>query len=145
MKHLREALENGEFAITCEFVPGRGMSGPAVDAPVAFARAIRELGADVHAVSLTDSPGGNPAILPDVIGAEIMELGMDALVHFACRDVNRNAMEARAMALARRGVQSLLVLTGDYPESGYEGTAAPVFDLDSVQAIKYLKAMSAGL
>ena len=145
MRMLREVVESGEFAITCEFVPGRGMSGPAIDAPVDFAHKVIELGANVHAASLTDNPGGNPAILPDILGAEIIEEGIDALVHFSCRDLNRNGIESRAMSLARQGVHSLLVITGDYPESAYEGAATPVFDLDSVQAIKYLKAMSAGL
>jgi methylenetetrahydrofolate reductase (NADPH) len=74
-----------------------------------------------------------------------MAAGLDALVHFSCRDLNRNAMEARAMALARSGVRDLLVLTGDYTESGYKGKAPAVFDLDSVQAIRYLKEMSEGL
>lgn len=142
---LKEALDRGEFAITCEFVPGRGKGGPAVDAATQFARDIKATGVTVHAVSLTDNPGGNPAILPDVLAAEIQAEGLDALVHFSCRDMNRNAMESRAMALARTGIRNLLVISGDYPEGGYEGNAAPVFDLDSVQAIHYLKAMNEGL
>jgi methylenetetrahydrofolate reductase (NADPH) len=142
---IREALQQGEFVVTCEFVPGRGKEGPAVDAALAFARDVKKSGISVHAVSLTDNPSGNPAILPDVLGAEILQEGLDVLVHFSCRDMNRNAMESRAMALARRGVRNLLVVTGDYTEGGYQGRAAPVFDLDAVQAIRYLKAMNAGL
>ena len=49
------------------------------------------------------------------------------------------------MALARNGIRNLLVVTGDYATLGYEGQAAGVFDLDAVQAVRYLKAMNAGL
>jgi len=142
---LKEALDKGEFVITCEFVPGRGKGGPAIEAAVKFAQEAKSSGLGIHAISLTDNPGGNPAILPDVLGAEIQKEGIDALVHFSCRDLNRNAMESRAMALARRGVNSVLVITGDYTESGYEGNAPAVFDVGSVQTIKYLKDMNAGL
>lgn len=142
---LREALEKGEFAITCEFVPGRGKSGPGVEAAIDFAKALAGKDSKIHAVSLTDNPGGNSAITPDALAPEVQKYGLDALVHFSCRDLNRNAAESRVMALARAGINNLLVLTGDYPASGFEGNAAGVFDLDSVQAIKYMKAMNAGL
>jgi len=142
---LREAIGKGEFVITCEFVPGRGKDGPSIEAAVEFSKAVAAKGARIHGVSMTDNPGGNSAMTPDALAPEIQKNGVDALVHFSCRDMNRNAVESRAMALARAGVNSLLVLTGDYPASGFEGNAAGVFDLDSVQTIKYLKAMNAGL
>ncbi len=142
---LRQALAAGEFAVTCEFVPGRGHAGPGVDAVLAFARAARTSDVRVHAISLTDNPGGNPALLPDALAADIQKEGIEALVHFSCRDMNRNAMESRAMALARGGIHNLLVVSGDYPEGGHLGRAMPVFDMDAVQAIAYLKAMNAGL
>ncbi len=142
---LREAFQQGEFAITCEFVPARGKSGPGVEAAIEFAKAAAASGTKIHAVSLTDNPGGNSAMTPDALAPEVQKHGLDALVHFSCRDLNRNAAESRVMALARAGIDHLLVVTGDYPASGFEGNAAGVFDLDSVQAIKYMKAMNAGL
>ena len=144
MNEFRTALENKEFIFTCEFVPGRGKEGPAIDAAVNFVREIKD-GPKIHGVSLTDSPGGNPAILPEAIATEVQAEGVDAIVHFATTDLNRNAIESRAMTLARRGLNNLLVVTGDFPASGYQGRSADVFDLDSVQTIKYLKEMNAGL
>ena len=49
------------------------------------------------------------------------------------------------MALSRAGIRNLLVVTGDYTASGFEGNAAGVFDLDSVQAVKLLKRLNEGL
>ena len=126
-------------------VPGRGPAGPALDAPAAFARRVREAGLGVHALSLTDNPGGGVAILPDAVAQEVREAGLDVLVHMACRDLNRNAFEARASALARRGMDSVLALTGDYPTAVAGTIARPVFDFDSVQAVQFLKAMNAGM
>ncbi len=142
---LREALEKGEFVVTVELVPGRGAAGPALDAAAAFARRVRETGLGIHAISLTDGPGGGPAILPDALAAEVTAEGVDTLVHLACRDLNRNAFEARVSALARRGLQHVLALTGDYPTAVSGIIARPVFDLDSVQAVAFLKACNNGL
>lgn len=142
---LREAIRQGRFAITCEFVLGRGKNGAGANAALEFAQDALNSGLPVHAVSLTDNPGGNPAIAPEAPATEILKHGMDVLVHFSCRDLNRNAVESRATALAGAGIDNLLVVTGDYPSSGFEGNAAGVFDLDAVQAVKYLKAMNAGL
>lgn len=142
---LKDALAGKEFIYTCEFVPGRGMTGPALDSIIKFARECKTITPSIHAISLTDNPSGNPAISPDVIAAEVLKEGVDVLVHFSCRDINRNAMESRAMALARNNLHNLLVVTGDYSAGGYGGKASPVFDLDSVQAVRYLSEMSSGL
>jgi len=143
---LREALADGSFAITCEFVPGRGYDGPAIEAAAQFAKGIAAAGVTVHAVSLTDNPGGGPAISPDILAGEVVQAGGEPLVHFTCRDRNRNAMESRASALAHAGVRDLLVLSGDCPAPGaFGGQASPVFDLDSVQAVALLKEMNRGL
>jgi len=138
-------LLNGEFVITCEFVPGRGKEGVSVDAALLFAREVAGSFPKIHAVSLTDNPGGNTAMIPDALAPEILKTGMDVLIHFSCRDMNRNAMESRLMALARAGANNLLVISGDYPSGGFEGNAASVFDLDAVQSIKYIKTLNAGL
>jgi methylenetetrahydrofolate reductase (NADPH) len=143
---LKQALADRTFAITCEFVPGRGFDGPAVEAAVQFAKEIVAAGVTVHAISLTDNPGGGPAISPDVLAAEIIRAGGEPLVHFTSRDRNRNAMESRATALARVGVKNLLVLSGDCPiEGAYGGQAKPTFDLDSVQTVSLLSEMNRGL
>jgi methylenetetrahydrofolate reductase (NADPH) len=144
-KLKQKLAEKKDFVITCEFVPGRGPKGRSIDAAVEFGKKVAESGLPVDAVSLTDNPGGNPAISPDVLGKELHQLGVEALIHFACSDGNRNILESRAYALSRDGVENLLVVTGDYQTSGFQGVSKPAFDLDSVQLIKYLSEMNAGL
>jgi len=145
MGRFREILVSGdEFVITCELVPGRGFSGKGIDSVLKFAEEAK--GSDlIHALSLTDNAGGNPALSPDALGREIVSMGVDLVMHFSCKDMNRNLMESRAYALRRAGITNLLVMSGDYPASGYLGVSKPVFDIDSVMAVYYLRKMNEGL
>jgi methylenetetrahydrofolate reductase (NADPH) len=137
-------LEKKEFVITCELVPGRGFRGVANENVLKFADQAK--GASfLHGLTLTDNAGGNPALCADVLGPEIQSMGIDAIVHFSCKDFNRNSFESHAFALKRAGITNLLVVTGDYPVSGFLGTPKPVFDIDSVMALHFLREMNAGL
>jgi methylenetetrahydrofolate reductase (NADPH) len=142
---FREALlEKKEFIYTLELVPGRGSRGKAQDDILRLAEraAKSEL---IHAVSVTDNPGGHPALSPDVIGLEIARLGIDPIIHFTCKDKNRNQIESILYSLDRIGISNLLVMTGDFPLYGFEGKAKPVFDLDSIQLIHLINQMNLGL
>jgi methylenetetrahydrofolate reductase (NADPH) len=146
MTALKEIMLKGnEFIVTCETVPGRGHTGRSVDEAAELGKNILAEKLPVHAISITDNPGGNPAVSPDILASELRRMGMEALIHFSCTDANRNMIESRASALTRDGLQNVLVITGDYPVGGYAGMAKPIFDLDSVQVIRCLKEMNAGL
>ena len=145
MGRFRDAIiANEDFVITFELVPGRGFRGRSVDNIHRCAEEIKTY-KGIHAISLTDNAGGNPALLADVLGQEIVAAGVDIIVHFSCKDMNRNFIESRAFALQRQGVSSLLVITGDYPISGFQGLPKPVFDLDSVNALHFLRKINKGL
>ncbi len=126
-----DLADPGHFTITLELVPGRESKGRAVDTVMGIARDAFADGR-ISAVSITDNPGGNPSLSPDVIGHSIFQLGMDVIVHFTCRDMNRVGMESRALQLAMMGMKNILALSGDYAGRGFGGQGAPVFDLDSV-------------
>ena len=103
------------FSVTWELVPGRGAYEKAqqdlMDAAVKAAASGR-----VHALTITDNPGGGPALSAEMLGAEIGRLGIDPLVHLTCKDKNRNQLESLLYGLERAGVRNLLVMTGDLPE-----------------------------
>jgi len=146
MSKFKDKLKGRQdFVVTVEFVPGRGPKGKGVEGAIDFARELTQNQLGVDAVSTTCNPGGNPAISPDVLGVELKAAGVAPLIHFSCTNLNRNMIEARASALSRAGLEDLLVVTGDYPVSGYGGMARPVYDLDCVQTIRYLKDMNRGL
>jgi methylenetetrahydrofolate reductase (NADPH) len=141
---LKTALENGEFAVTLELIPGRGAREDAQLKELKEAERIYATGR-VHALSITDNPGGNPAILADAIARELYEKDITPLVHFTCKDRNRNQMQSQLYSLERQGIENLLVMTGDYTYSGWQGRARPVFDLDPVQVLQMSHEMNAGL
>lgn len=126
-----DIIDPEQFVITLELVPGRESTGRSVDTVMGIAK---DAFADnrISAVSITDNPGGNPSLSPDAIGYRIFSIGMDVIVHFTCRDMNRVGMESRALQLAMMGMKNILALTGDYAGKGFGGQGAPVFDLDSV-------------
>jgi len=136
-------LQKKEFIYTLELVPGRGSRGKTQDEILKIAeRAIQ--GKHIHALSITDNPGGHPALSPDVVGLEICRMGMNPIVHFTCKDKNRNQIESILYALDRIGIHNLLVMTGDFPLYGFEGKAKPVYDLDSIQLLHLINQMNEG-
>lgn len=135
---------DGEFVISVELVPTRGLMRKDFSELIAFTEAAVEYG-KIDALSLTDNPGGNPRLAPDVLGLDILYRGMSPLVHLTCKDNNRNGLESRAFQLNRMGVANVLALTGDYPVDGFHGVATPSFDLDSVALVRMLEDMNRGL
>ena len=140
---FRKALEAKEFVYPLELVPGRGARGKVLEETMRMAeKAIQ--GGKIHALSITDNAGGHPALFPNVLGREICGMGMNPIIHFTCKDKNRNQTESILYALDRIGIQNLLVMTGDYPLYGFEGKAKPVYDLDSIQLLHLVKTMNEG-
>lgn len=109
-----------DFVGTIELVPGCESFGATTDTLVGIAKDTFADGR-VSAVSITDNPGGKLSLSPDVLGSEIFKYGLDVIVHFTCRDMNRVGMESRALQLARMGMKNILCLTGDYSGKGFLG------------------------
>lgn len=141
---FQEAIRQGEFAVTVELIPGRGAVEPSLEALVATAKRLMETGR-VHAVSVTDAPGGNPALSAPAFASELVREGVEPLVHLSCKDRNRNQLEAELYAMQRAGVENLLCMTGDYPVTGWQGRPRPVFDLDSVTLLQQVRSFNAGM
>lgn len=144
-KRFAELLaDRNEFIYTVELVPGRGSRGKNQNEVLRLAQDLAR-GRLVHALSVTDNPGGHPALSPDVVGFEICRMGIDPIVHFTCKDKNRNQIESLLYALDRLGIRNLLAMTGDYPLYGFQGKAKPVYDLDSVHLLRLIGRMNQGL
>jgi methylenetetrahydrofolate reductase (NADPH) len=142
---LKDALLNPNiFPVTWELVPGRGAREAVQEKTLVLAKQAAE-GKKICALTLTDNPGGTPALSADFMGAEILKLGIETVVHFTCKDKNRNQIESQLYALDRAGVRNLLVMSGDYPASGYQGRPAPVFDLDPIHVLQLITDMNRGL
>ncbi len=132
-----------EFTITYELVPGQGSGGKQVDRLLDFAGKAKADGR-IKALSVTDNAGGNPALAPVAIGSELLQIGIEPLIHFSLKDKNRNQVESHIFLYQRLQMHSLLVLGGDFPKSGYYGQAKAVFDLDTIQTLQLMQNMENG-
>ncbi|MEN8256820.1 MAG: methylenetetrahydrofolate reductase C-terminal domain-containing protein [Thermodesulfobacteriota bacterium] len=132
-----------DFTLSFELVPGRG--GRSTVHAKALDQA-RNMAADgrICAVSITDNAGGHATLAPDVIGQEILAMGLDVISHFSCKDKNRNKMESLLYGWDRIGLHNLLVIAGDYPQKGFCGHPKPVFDLDTVHLIDLVSHLNRG-
>ncbi len=137
-------LKEREFLFTFELVPGRSVRTRQYQEILKFLEDSTKEGL-FQIFSITDNAGGHPALSPIPLGKTIKELGLEAIIHFSCKDKNRNQIESELLALDREGLHNLLVLTGDYPFYGYLGKAKPVFDLDSVLLLQMISEMERGI
>lgn len=143
-RSLRDLLENeNSFIFTFELVPGRSVRTRHYQEILRFLEESPKYNL-FQAFSITDNAGGHPALSPIPLGRTIKDLGLEVIIHFSCKDKNRNQLESELLALDREGLHNLLVLTGDYPFYGYGGRAKPVFDLDSVQLLQMITQMEKG-
>jgi len=142
---FQQALaDQGTLSVTWELVPGRGAVEKSQEHVLKMAEAAAK-DPRIHGITITDNPGGKPAILPYTLGIEAKKLGIEPIIHFTCKDKNRNDIESELYALARSGIHNLLVMTGDYPSEGFSGRPKPVFDLDSVHALRLIESMNKGV
>jgi len=142
-RYERSLHDAGTFSVTWELVPGRGAFEKEQQDLVDAAKKAAASGR-VHALTITDNPGGGPALSAEMLGAEINRLGIEPLVHLTCKDKNRNQLESLLYGLERAGVRNLLVMTGDCPNSGYGGAPKPVFDLDPVTLLGLVTELNNG-
>ena len=143
---LRDVLEDtGRFLIAVELETSRGLTmeedaGRVQD----MARSLAE-NRDADVAFITDNPGGNPHLRPEILGQDLLDSGMEVVINVACKDYNRNGLESRLWALGSAGLNNVLALSGDYPGQGLGGQAAPVFDTDSVGLLEMIRQMNDGL
>jgi methylenetetrahydrofolate reductase (NADPH) len=140
-----QLAEPGAFVVAAELVTSRGLI--TADSSRRVMELARELAANprVDVLSITDNPGGHAMLSPDTLGTDLISRGQEVIIHLSCKDWNRNALESRGWKLGSEGFDNVLALSGDYPVTGHQGLAAPVFDIDSVGLLSLFAEMNDGL
>jgi methionine synthase I (cobalamin-dependent)/5,10-methylenetetrahydrofolate reductase len=138
---LGARLAHGEWITTVEIVPPRGVD----PAPMlAQARALKAAG--VHAVNIPDGPRAQSRQGALISGMLIeREVGLEAVVHYACRDRNLLGMLSDLLGAAAAGLRNLLVVTGDPPKMGPYPDATAVFDIDAIGLTNLIARLNHGL
>ena len=73
------------------------------------------------------------------------EAGIEAILHFCCRDRNLIGMQADLLACAACGIRNLLFVTGDPPKLGDYPHATGVFDTDSIGMVAVQRRLNCGI
>ena len=130
-----------EWITTVEIVPPRGID----PAPMlAQARALKAAGVD--AVNVPDGPRAQSrqgALLSGLLIER--EVGLEAVVHYACRDRNLLGMLSDLLGAAAAGLRNLLIVTGDPPKMGPYPDATAVFDIDAIGLTNLVARLNRGL
>jgi homocysteine S-methyltransferase len=138
---LGARLAAGQFVTTVEIVPPRGVD------PSPMLAQVRELkAAGVNAVNVPDGPRAQSRMGALLSGLLIQrEVGLEAVVHYACRDRNLLGMLSDLLGAAASGLNNLLIITGDPPKMGPYPDATAVFDIDSIGLTNLVSRLNLGL
>jgi homocysteine S-methyltransferase len=130
-----------EWITTVEVVPPRGVD----PAPMlAQARALKAAGVD--AVNIPDGPRAQSRQGALISGLLIQhDVGLEAVVHYACRDRNLLGMLSDLLGAAAAGLNNLLIVTGDPPKMGPYPDATAVFDIDAIGLTNLVARLNRGL
>ena len=138
---LGAKLAEGRFVTTVEIVPPKGVD------PAPMFEQVRQLkAAGVDAVNVPDGPRAQSRMGALLSALMIQrEVGLEAVVHYACRDRNLLGMLSDLLGAAAAGVRNLLVITGDPPKMGPYPEATAVFDIDSIGLTNLVSRLNHGL
>ncbi len=138
MSKLRNQLERGEFVVTGEIGPPKGVDLKEClhDAEI--------LRGKVTAINVTDLQSAVMRIGSLAVSSKLIEKGLEPVYQLTCRDRNRLALQSDLLSAWALGIENVLCLTGDHPILGDHAEAKPVYDIDSVQLLKAANTLNQG-
>jgi 5,10-methylenetetrahydrofolate reductase len=127
--NLRERLSSGDFVITAEVGPPKGVS---LDEVLESADTYLN---NTVAINVTDCQASVMRLGSLATCKALLDNGHEPIFQMACRDRNRIALQSDLLSAAFFGIENILLLTGDYTTLGDSPEAKPVYDLDSVSLL----------
>src|SRR3954468_14518556 len=138
---LGTKLAHGEFVTMVEIVPPKGID---IRKEVEGARFLKSVGVD--AVNIPDSPRASARMSNQALSLLIQhEVGIDAILHYTCRDRNVLCIQSDLLGAAAVGIRNLICITGDPPKMGNYPDATPVFDVDAIGLVNIVRSLNHGL
>ena len=139
--HLSKMLVEGTFVKLVELVSPKGIS---VGKEIVKARTLFEHGID--AINIPDGPRASARMSALAMAVQIHnEVGIEPVLHFACRDRNIIGMQSDLLGAWALGIRNILAITGDPPKLGNYPDATAVFDVDSIGLTNLINRLNHGL
>ena len=135
---ITELFDNGEFVVTAEVGPPKGIH---LEHLVAEAK---EYLSGITAVNVTDNQSSVMRTSTLATCALMKNAGLTPIYQATCRDRNRLALQSDLLGAAALGIENILCLTGDHTKMGDHPGAKPVFDLDSVSLLHVASTLEKG-
>ncbi len=135
---LEQRIKAGDFVLTCELTPPKG-----IDLTALFGKAdlLRNI---IDAFNLTESHSARMAMDPVAVGHLLSDRGIEPIVQMTSRDKNRIAIQSSMLGAAALGIRNLVFMGGDPPKNGDHPDAKPVFDLFASQLLDAVNALKSG-
>lgn len=100
--------------------------------------------AGANAITLADNSLATVRMSNMALGAMMKRLGIEPLLHIACRDRNLIGQQSHLMGLHALGIDQVLVITGDPSRFGDLPGASSVYDVSSFDLIRMVKQLNQG-
>jgi homocysteine S-methyltransferase len=100
----------------------------------------------VDAVNIPDSPRASARMSNQALSLLVQrEAGIDAILHYTCRDRNVLCIQSDLLGAAAVGIKNLICITGDPPKMGNYPDATAVFDVDAIGLVNIVHNLNRGL
>lgn len=133
-------ISDGEFVTSIEIVPPRG-----TDPSVAIEQAKLFKASGVDAINIPDGPRALSRMGAPFLSLMIQQqTGIEAILHYACRDRNLLGMVGDLLGVYAAGIKNILLITGDPPKMGTYPDATAVFDVDAIGLTNVVTSLNSG-
>ena len=136
----RRLADPGEFVVTIEIEPPKGVDASAAIEGARAARACR-----VDAVNVTDNPMARLRMSSIAVAAVVQrETGQEAVVQITTRDRNVLGLQSDLLGAAGLAVKAILCLGGDPLKIGDYPQAKQVSEVDVLGLLRIARGLNAG-
>src|SRR5690606_23448562 len=134
-------VARGEFVTSVEVLPPKGCDAEKTLESIGMLKK-----AGVDAVNIPDGPRAQTRMSAQATAVLVeKEIGIEAVLHYCCRDRNLLGMMSDLLGAAALGLHNLLLITGDPPKMGPYPDATAVFDIDSIGLTNMANKLNHGL
>src|ERR1700720_4407053 len=138
---LGAKIAAGEFVTMVEIVPPKGID---IRKEIEGAKFVKSVGVD--GVNIPDSPRASARMSNQALSLLMQqEVGMQAILHYTCRDRNVLCIQSDLLGAAAVGIKNLICITGDPPKMGNYPDATAVFDVDAIGLVNIVHNLNRGL
>jgi methionine synthase I (cobalamin-dependent)/5,10-methylenetetrahydrofolate reductase len=134
-------IARGEFVTSVEVLPPKGCDA---EKTLDSIRLLKDAGVD--GVNIPDGPRAQTRMSAQATAVLVeREIGIEAVLHYCCRDRNLLGMMSDLLGAAALGLHNLLLITGDPPKMGPYPDATAVFDIDAIGLTNMVNKLNHGL